>query len=201
MHQVLYDTLETAAGVTLTAAPSAASLTLLLPPPLDMVAVVAQPAAAVAAAEGAFLALEGIVHILGDILGAIAKGVHAVAKWLGLAHDDPPKIPESAIVQAFHQILFAFNGGNVLERANLYAYSNGDACLSSVQMHGAGQMAFQKHPWQATFGPEACVWTTAPFRSPSGASMARVARFLHQLLDLPDHPGRGRYWPELHRRG
>ena len=177
-HQVLYDTLETAGGALVAAvgtgvAVEASSLAALLPFPLDLVSLVAVPGRALSLA-GIGAALEGIVHLLGDIAALIGKGVHAVLHFFGLADDDPPKIPESAIVAAFHKLLFAFNDGNVLERANLYHYSNGDTSLSSVQMHGPGRMAFQKHPWQATLGTDACVWTTAPLRPEGTGSKARA---------------------------
>jgi hypothetical protein len=164
-HQVLYDTLETAAGVAATSTEGA--LAVVLPFPLDLVAIAAQPASI-------GLAVEGIIHLLGDIVSLIAKGLHAIAHFLGLAGDDPPKIPESAIVAAFHKLLYAFNDGNVLQRANLCHYSNGDVALSSLQNHLPGQMCFQKQAWQATLGMEACIWTTAPFRSAGAGSKARA---------------------------
>jgi hypothetical protein len=171
-YQVLYDTVEVAAGaVTTTAGEGIGVLATVLPFPFDLVALVAEPAAIVA---GVGMILEGIVHLLGDIVTLIGKGLHAVEHFFGLSDDPPPRIPDSAIVSAFHQLLYAFNDGNVLERANLYYYTNGDAALSSVQKHLPGKMAFQKHPWQATLGPDACVWTTAPFRSTGGASKARA---------------------------
>ncbi len=164
-HQILYDTLQTAAGVAATA--TAATLAEVLPFPLDLVAMAAEPASA-------GLVVEGIVHLLGDIVGLIAQGLHAIEHFFGFGGDDPPKIPDSAIVAAFHKLLYAFNDGNVLQRANLCHYTCGDVALSSVQNHLPGQMSFQKLAWQASLGPEACVWTTAPFRSPSGGSKARA---------------------------
>jgi hypothetical protein len=56
----------------------------------------------------------------------------------------------------------------VLSRANLVTFNNGDAMLSSAQMHQVGSLSFQKQPWMASLGCDACVWTTARWLRPTG---------------------------------
>jgi hypothetical protein len=70
----------------------------------------------------------------------------------------------------------------VLSSANIVTFSNGDAMLSSVQNHIPGQTAFQKQPWMANLGCDACVWTTARFMSPDiGSYLSAWGRFFKDL--------------------
>ncbi len=52
--------------------------------------------------------------------------------------------------------------GLALTRANIEVYRNPDVMLSSVQNRKPGQAGFQTNPWQATFDPNATVFTTFP---------------------------------------
>jgi hypothetical protein len=154
-HAVLYDLLETLAGLTLE---EVGSLAVLLPFPLSILGIAATGA-------GIEATLEGLWHLLGDIWTAVKSFVNTVENWLGLGDDDPPKIPESALQKTLEALITEFNVGSVLTRANLYTYSNGDAMLSSSANHAVTTLSFQKQPWQATLDTDACVWTTAPLRA------------------------------------
>jgi hypothetical protein len=60
--------------------------------------------------------------------------------------------------------------------------------LSSVQDHLPGLTAFQKHPWEACLGPDACVWTTARFMKPDpGSYVDGAERFLADIGLLRTH--------------
>lgn len=98
-----------------------------------------------------------------------------------LTGEDPPKpkIPKSALQNAWEAMLMQFNGGNVLSRANLYTYSLGDGMLSSVQNHRAQQVSFQKQPWIASLGCDACVWTNAPMDPEASVGSAGWEVFHH----------------------
>lgn len=52
--------------------------------------------------------------------------------------------------------------GMCLTKANLYTFRNRDVMLSSVQDYRRGQIGPQQHPWQATLGMKAVVYTTLP---------------------------------------
>ena len=58
--------------------------------------------------------------------------------------------------------------GLVLTRANIEVYRNPDVMLSSVQNRKPGQAGFQTNSWQATFDPNATVFTTFPIAADSG---------------------------------
>ena len=80
------------------------------------------------------------------------------------------------------KLLVAFNRGTVLSTANIVTYNNGDAMLSSVQNHLPGLTAFQKQPWMANLGCDACVWTTARFMAPDlGSYFSAWGRFFKDL--------------------
>ena len=61
--------------------------------------------------------------------------------------------------------------GLVLTRANIEVYRNPDVMLSSVQNRKPGQAGFQTNSWQATFDPNATVFTTFPTKSASSADV------------------------------
>jgi hypothetical protein len=130
------------------------------------------------AAEGAV----GGAEVAG-VPGAIVGGVGGF--FIGLFGDgdnEKPKIPDTALQHLLEQMLVAFNTGTVLSSANIVTFSNGDAMLSSVQNHIPGQTAFQKQPWMANLGLDACVWTTARFMSPDiGSYLSAWGRFFKDL--------------------
>jgi hypothetical protein len=129
--------------------------------------------------------LESIVGVLEDVTSFVASAFNAITNFLGITEDEPPKIPKSKLREVFEQMLSAFNAGSILSRANLVTYSNGDTLLASVQRHRVGQIAFQKHPWQATLDCEACVWTSSPLLAPELTSGANAfGRFLGDLAAL-----------------
>ena len=129
--------------------------------------------------------VEAIVNLAKDAWETIKAGVRTVLGWLGLYDDEQPEIPDTALQQLLESLLIEFNAGSVLSRANLYTYSNADAMLSSVQRHQPGSLSFQKHPWQASLGCEACVWTTARLSKPSGSSLVQGGlNFLSRIAEL-----------------
>lgn len=163
--QIFYDFVQEAAGLLVTEGASA--LAVLLPFPLSLIA-------ASLALGGIETMLEGWWHLFKDIGTLIAKGIHKIGEWLGLGgEDNEPKIPRSALRKFLEDLLVEFNRGNVLQRANMYTYCNGDAMLSSVQNYMPGLLSFQKHPWEATLDCDACVWTSAPFTDTDWSSVAR----------------------------
>jgi hypothetical protein len=161
--QIVYNLIQVAAGAVIT---RGAGALVMLPFPLNLVA-------GSLALGGIEATLEGLWHLIKDVGALIAKGVHKIGEWLGLAdEEDEPEIPRSALLKVLEDMLVEFNRGNVLQRANLYTYCNGDAMLSSVQNYMPGLLAFQKHPWQATLDCDACVWTSAPFTDTDWSSVA-----------------------------
>jgi len=54
----------------------------------------------------------------------------------------------------------------LLKEVNTYTYRTGDYMLSSAQDYRAGAFGWQYHSWQATFDPNALVFTTHPTRPP-----------------------------------
>jgi hypothetical protein len=156
------DALQVAGGV---------ALAVKVPFPLNIVAV---------AFEGKSI-VDGFIDFFKDAWDAIKSVGKAIGHFLGLG-DDKPEIPDSALQQVVEKLLVAFNTGGMLSRANIVTYSNGDAMLSSVQNHMVGQVAFQKHPWAACLGNEACVWTTARFMKPDPGSYGdAMERFLGDI--------------------
>jgi len=99
---------------------SAAADASALPLPLNLVA---------AAFHGKNI-IDGIVDLFRDLWDAVKDAVNAVEKFFGIGGDGPPKIPNSAIKDMLERVLVTFNQGSVLSRANIVAYSNGDALLS-----------------------------------------------------------------------
>src|SRR5262249_35450247 len=72
--------------------------------------------------------------------------------------------------------------------AKIVTYNNGDAMLSSVQNHLPGQVSFQKQPWMANLGCEACVWTQARFMAPDlGSYLTAWGQFFQDLGLLDFH--------------
>ncbi|SOE87010.1 hypothetical protein SAMN05446935_7556 [Burkholderia sp. YR290] len=130
--------------------------------------------------------IEGFVNFFKDLWDALKTLANAILNFLGIGGDDGrPDIPDTTIQKVLEELLVTFNKGTVLTRANNYCYCNGDAMLTSSQNHLPGLTAFQKHPWQATLGLDACVWTTARFMSPdAGSFIAGGARFLGDLAQL-----------------
>jgi hypothetical protein len=59
--------------------------------------------------------------------------------------------------------MFAFG---LLKEVNTHTYRTADYMLSSAQDYRAGSFAWQAHSWQATFDPNALVFTTHPTRPP-----------------------------------
>ena len=143
------DVVETVGGAALA---SAAGTGVLLPFPLNLLA-------GAFTVTGLEMELSGIFQFVADL---IKTGVRAIEKLFGGGDANQPVIPESSVVSALEDLLIAFNKGSTLTRVNEYTYSNGDAMLSSIQDHLKGEIAFQKHAWEATLDCEACVWTTAP---------------------------------------
>lgn len=172
-HTLLYDTLETAGGIILTE--GGAALAMLLPFPIDLLAMGVSLA-------GIEATLEGLWNLLGDMLSSIENLGKSILHEFGLADDDRPTIPESALQKALDGIITNFNRGSVLSRANIVTHSIGDAMLSSVQNHQASLFSFQKQAWQATIDTDCCIWTTAPFTSTDFSSMAHG--WLEMLKDL-----------------
>lgn len=112
--------------------------------------------------------VEGLLNLVADLAVMIKNALEAA--WDAITGQDPPKpdIPQPALQRAFENMLMTFNGGNQLTRANLYVYSLGDAMLSSVQDHRPRMISFQKQPWLASLGCDACIWTNAPM-DPGGS--------------------------------
>ena len=158
LKALLIDTAEAMAGGTLAAG---TSLLLLAPFPLNLVAGAVHVTSVV-------MLIEGLINLLEDLAKMIANLAEAAWDWI--TGQDPPKpdIPQPALQRAWEAVMATFNGGNVLGRANLYTYSVGDAMLSSVQNHRARTISFQKQPWIASLGCDACVWTNAPM-DPGGS--------------------------------
>jgi hypothetical protein len=95
---------------------------------------------------------------------------------------DQPRIPESVLQNLLEKLLVAFTQGTVLSTANIVTYNNGDAMLSSVQNHLPGLTAFQKQPWMANLGCDACVWTSARLMAPDlGSYFSTWGRFFKDL--------------------
>ena len=160
------DAVQAAAGIALVVA---------LPFPLDLIAL---------GAEGGSI-FDGVVGFFKDLWDGIKHVWNAI---FDPDANDTPSIPDIVVQQILEKLLVAFNQGTVLTRANLYAFSNGDAMLSSVQNHLPGLTAFQKHPWQANLGCEACVWTSARFATPDlGSFIAGAEEFVGSIAGLHVH--------------
>jgi len=169
----LAETMADLASATLDALQVAGGVALLaLPFPVNLIAI---------GFEGKSI-IEGVEDFFKDAWDAIKSVGRAIGHFLGLGGDDKPKIPDSALQQMLEKMLVAFNVGTVLSRANIVTHNNGDAMLSSVQNHLVGQMAFQKQPWMASLGPEACVWTQARMMSPDlGSYTTAIERFIGDI--------------------
>ena len=152
LEALLIDTAEMAAGGALAAG---SRLLIIAPFPINLAAGVVYIAAV-------STMIEGLINLIADLAVMIENALQAAVSLLTGEEPPKPKIPRSALQNAWEAMLMQFNGGNVLSRANLYTYSVGDAMLSSVQNHRAREISFQKQPWVATLGCDACVWTTAP---------------------------------------
>ena len=115
--------------------------------------------------------------------GAVVGGVAGFFGGLfGDDESDKPRISDAALQKLLENLLVQINKGTVLSTANIVTYNNGDAMLSSVQNHLPGLTSFQKQPWMANLGPEACVWTTARFMAPDLGSYASAwGRFFGDL--------------------
>lgn len=121
--------------------------------------------------------------LVAGVPGAIVGGVGGFFIGLfGGGGDKKPQIPDTVLQHLLEKMLVAFNKGTVLSTANIVTYNNGDAMLSSVQNHLPGFTAFQKQPWMANLGCDACVWTTARFMSPDlGSYLAAWGRLFKDL--------------------
>jgi hypothetical protein len=116
--------------------------------------------------------------------GAIVGGVVGFFGGLfgGGDKSSQPHIPDTVLQHLLEKLLVAFTQGTVLSTANIVTYNNGDAMLSSVQNHLPGLTAFQKQPWMANLGCDACVWTTARFMAPDlGSYVSAWGRFFKDL--------------------
>jgi hypothetical protein len=118
------------------------------------------------AASGYMLAAKSIARTLYTVCDLAKRFVDWALAWTGLTDTDEPEFLESEIIDFYHSLLDTYNRGSVLQRANLYTYSNGDAMLSSAQCHQAGAIAAQKQTWMASLGCDASVWTTCPWPDP-----------------------------------
>jgi hypothetical protein len=82
-------------------------------------------------------------------------------------------IPSSGanIVQGISSVLGGFADGSLTTGGHTQVFRTPDTMLSSVQDYRKGRLAWQLHPWQATLGDEAVVFTTMPasFRGIIGA--------------------------------
>ena len=135
------------------------------------------------AAEGAL----GGAAVAG-VPGAVVGGVGGFFVGLFGSEDDTPHIPDAALQALLEKLLVSFNTGTVLSTANIVTYNNGDAMLSSVQNHLPGQVSFQKQPWMANLGCEACVWTQARFMAPDlGSYLSAWGQFFQDLGLLDFH--------------
>ena len=132
--------------------------------------------------------------VVAGVPGAIVGGVAGF--FGGLFGDDEsdssPTIPDTELQKLLESLLIQINQGTVLSTANIVAYNNGDSMLSSVQNHLPGLTAFQKQPWMANLGLDACVWTTARFMAPDLGSYASAwGRFFSDLGLLRLHEAAG----------
>lgn len=171
---VFEDTLTLTVGLILNA--GGVGLSMLLPFPFNLLA-------GGLGVGGLEMVAESLWHILKDVVAIIGNAIDTLGHWLGLGSDDKPTIPESALHAAYDSLITEFNEGCILARANIITHSIGDAMLSSAVNHQVGQFSFQKHPWQATLGCDAAVWTTAPF-SPDAGSVPRA--WLEMFKDLAE---------------
>ncbi len=114
------------------------------------------------------LTIQSVIHLLEDLGTLIADGLAELMYDITGDAPPPPHIPDSALQVTLESLLELFNRGNVLTRANLASFSVGDAMLSSVQSHRPGEISFQKLPWIASLGLEACIWTNAPLTASGG---------------------------------
>lgn len=169
LQALLLDTAQMAAGG---AAAAGTSLLVMAPLPLNLFA----GAAYVASVS---LMIEGLIGLIEDLAGMIRNALEFAASLLTGEDPPPPRIPEPEIQRAWEAMLMQFNAGNVLSRANLYTYAIGDAMLSSAQNHRAGQVSFQKQPWIASLGCDACVWTNAPLDYSASVGSASWEVFKH----------------------
>jgi hypothetical protein len=115
-------------------------------------------------AAGTVLTLKSLGKLLATIASLAKRVFDWALAWTGLTDtDEEIPIPESDLIEFYHGLLDTYNRGSVLQRANLYTWSNGHAMLSSVQCHQPGTISAQKQPWMATLGCDASVWTTCPW--------------------------------------
>lgn len=128
--------------------------------------------------------------LVAGVPGAIVGGAAGFFTGLfgGGDKSDQPHIPDNELQKLLEKLLVSFNKGTVLSTANIVAYNNGDAMLSSVQNHLPGLVSFQKQPWMANLGCDACVWTTARFMSPDlGSYVTAWGRFFKDIGHLRVH--------------
>ena len=130
------------------------------------------------------LTIESALSIVSTVSKLLLDGLETA--WRAITFQDPPEpdIPKSALQITLEALLEQFNSGNMLERANLKSFCIGDAMLASVQNHRATGVSFQKQPWLASLGCDACVWTNAPLTANSGGNTLESAAsiFKHILL-------------------
>jgi hypothetical protein len=169
LEALLVDTAEMAAGGALAAG---SSLLIMAPFPINL-------AAGTTYVVAVSMMIEGLVNLIADLAVMIENALQAAESLLTGEDPPKPKIPKSALQNAWEAMLMQFNAGNVLSRANLYTYSIGDVMLSSVQNHRAQQISFQKQPWMASLGCDACVWTNAPMDPAASVGTAGWEVFRH----------------------
>jgi hypothetical protein len=126
--------------------------------------------------------------LVGGVPGAIVGGAVGLVAGLFGGDDNKPEIPDTALQALLEKLLKAFDTGTVLSTANIVTYSNGDAMLASVQNHLPGKVSFQKQPWMANLGCEACVWTTARMMAPDlGSYVTAWGEFFKDVGGLDFH--------------
>ena len=95
-------------------------------------------------AAGTVLMIRSVGKLLATVLSLAKRVFDWALAWTGLTDtEDEIGIPESDLIEFYHSLLDTFNRGSVLQRANLYTYSNGYAMLSSVQCHQSGLISAQ----------------------------------------------------------
>jgi hypothetical protein len=77
-----------------------------------------------------------------------------------------PIATDLAFAQQLAQRTARFFSFGLLKEVNTYTYRTADYMLSSAQDYRAGSFGWQYHSWQATFDPNALVFTTHPTRPP-----------------------------------
>jgi hypothetical protein len=79
------------------------------------------------------------------------------------ARDFAGSVPNAMVLA---QLLSASISGSLNEQVDTYTWRTPDYMLSSAQDHRKGMRGFQYHSWQATFDPNAQVFTTHPGHAP-----------------------------------